>query len=78
MGFLSMSQADGSVHLQPLLVNTQATDSIMSPEAILQACSAFASWRQEGFKHDRTGTLQFFDSNENLLFCLPLMKRNGL
>ena len=50
MGFLPMAREDGTAHLQPFLVNSQATEFIMSPEAILQACGAFDSWRQEGFK----------------------------
>ena len=50
----------------------------MSPEAILQACGVFDSWRQEGFKQNRPGTLQVFNNTGTLLLDLPLSKRNGL
>ena len=73
-----MSREDGTAHLQPFLVNSQATEFIMSPEAILQACGVFDSWRREGFKQNRPGTLQFFDNTGTFLLDLPLSKRNGL
>ena len=49
----------------------------MSPEAILQACSAFACWRQEGSRHG-SGSLRFFSAADDLLLDLPLQKNNGL
>ena len=45
MGYLPMQRDDGHVHHQPCLINDQATDSIMSPEAIMHACSDFVHWR---------------------------------
>ena len=77
MGFLPMSGEDGTTNLQPCLVNPNAINPIMSPEAVLQACLAFASWHQEGFRQAHSGSLQFFDTNDTLLLDLPLQK-NGL
>ena len=78
MGYLPMQRDNGHVHHQPCLINDQATDSIMSPEAIMHACSAFVHWRQEGFVDSTHGTLQFFGINDTLLLTLRLVKRNGL
>ena len=35
MGYMLMAREDGAVHRQPFLVNAQATDCIMSPDAII-------------------------------------------
>ena len=76
VGYLPMTRDDGHVHHQPCLVNDNATDSIMSPEAIMHSCSDFVHWRQEGFIGSAQGTLQFFGINDALLLTLRLVKRN--
>ena len=42
-GYLPMQQADGEVHYQPFLIHHQATDWIMSLEAIILVCPEFDS-----------------------------------
>ena len=44
MGYMIMVREDGAVHRQPL-VNAQATDCIMSPDAIIHQTLDCMSWR---------------------------------
>ena len=60
MGYLPMTREDGFLHHQPFLVNRYASDTIMSPEAIMQSSPDFASYSQEGFKDDSPGVLAFY------------------
>ena len=46
MGYLPMTMANGKMHDQPFLINPNASDMIMSPEAILQASSTFHRFEQ--------------------------------
>ena len=41
MGYLPIPRLDDTIHLQPVLINADATDFIISPEAILQASDDF-------------------------------------
>ncbi len=45
MGYLQIPCEDGSEHLQPFLINDLATDTIMSPEAIMNSKPLFHSWQ---------------------------------
>ena len=75
MGYLLMTREDGLLHHQPFLVNKHASETIMSPEAIMQSCPDFASYRQEGFKDDSPGVLAFCDSSRRLLLKLKLPQK---
>ena len=63
MGYLLMTCEDGIMRHQPFLVNEHASDTIMSPEVIMQSCPDFASYRQEGFKDGYPGVLALYDSS---------------
>ena len=78
MGYLPMTMEDGLMHYQPFLVNKQASDTIMSPEAIKQSCPDFYLYQQEGFKDTSPGLLAFYDASGSLLQRLTLHKKNGL
>ena len=78
MGYLPMTQEDGLLHHQPFLVNKHASDTIMSPEAIMQSCLDFASYCWEGFNDNSPGVLAFYNSSRTLLLRLVLHKKNGL
>ena len=41
MGYLPIPRLDDTIHLQPVLINEDATDFIISPEAILQLSEEF-------------------------------------
>ena len=77
MGYLPMPKADGSTHLEPVLVNPDASNFIMLSEAILHSSPHFTSFKQTGFKQKQEGLLEFFDDNDALQISLRLDKRNG-
>ena len=78
MGYLPMTMANGKMHDQPFLINPNASDMIMSPEAILQASSTFHRFEQLGFKSDQPGNVRFYSCDGDLLMNLDLFKDNGL
>ena len=43
MGYPPMTWEDDLMHYQPFMVNTQVSDTIMSPEMIMQLCPDFYS-----------------------------------
>ena len=67
MGYLPIPRLDNTIHLQPVLSNADATDFIISPEAILQASDDFYMYTQKGYKDDCTGHLTFGDTTAQ--FC---------
>ena len=67
-----MTWEDGLMHHQDFFVNKHASDTIMSPEAIMQLCPDFASYRQEVFKDGSPGVLTFCNPSETLLLWLDL------
>ena len=78
MGFLLMLQEDNTYHYQPFLIHPQATNTIMSPEAVMNASSVFKRFAQTGVKGHSEGLLSFYDAAGDLRLKLPLTKRNGL
>jgi hypothetical protein len=83
-GFLPMPLMDSSIHYHPFLVCLDATDTILSPEHIINNNHMFAHWHQEGSKagirnsRPHPGCLSFYGQDSNLLFLLPLTKNQGL
>ena len=73
-----MLKEDGVYHYQPFLVHPQATDTIMSPEAVMNASSVFKRFAQTGVKGHTGGLLSFYDADGDLRLKLPLTKRSGL
>lgn len=69
LGYLPLPLLDGTYHLQPCYYHPNASDTIISPQAITSPDSIFHRWTQEGYADGRPGTLSFFGSDE----CTPLM-----
>ena len=65
-------------HMQPFLINPDATDTIMLPESILHSSQDFVQWQQVGFRDGLPGRLQFKDGIGRTLLDLPLDCANGL
>ena len=78
MGYMPMLQEDGVHHYQPFLIHPRASDTIMSPEAIMNSSSVFRRFAQMGVKGHTEGLLSFYDGSGDLRMSLPLVKRNGL
>ena len=78
-GFLPMSCTDGTIHYQKFLVNSASSDTIIAPECVMSSHPKLVRWVQTGYQGtDSPGSLQFFDSDDNVLLDLKLCKRNGL
>ena len=60
MGYMPLARDDGTTHMQPFLVNSAATDCILSPDAIARQSKDCVMWQQVGHVGDRPGTLEFF------------------
>jgi hypothetical protein len=82
-GFLPMPLLDSSIHYQPFLFCLDATDTILSPEHIINNNHKFVHWCQESSKAGlgnscpHTGCFSFYGHNSNLLLLLPLTKNQG-
>ena len=63
-----MALLDGSIHYQPFLVNRHATNTIISPENVLNNNHCFHQWTQASYKlpaggrNYLPGDLSFYDS----------------
>ena len=78
MGYMPLTREDGTTHMQPCLVNSAATDCILSPDAIARQSTDCVTWRQVSHVGDRPGTLEFFDELGRRVMRLQLLKTNGL
>ena len=56
-GLLPLQLTDGGVYFQPCYYCENAVETIISPQAILDASDTFVEWSQTGYKDDSPGTL---------------------
>jgi len=77
-GFIPLTLADGSVYYQPCYYCKNATETIISPEAILAASDTLVHWTQEGHKDDAPGRIRFTSDSGLYSISLDLEKRDGL
>jgi hypothetical protein len=78
-GDFPIPMLDGSTFYTPMYYNEQASDSILSPEAICYASKGLLKrWSQSGSVDDATGRVSFFNSKGAEVISLQLTKRNGL
>jgi hypothetical protein len=78
-GYLPIPLVDGSVHYQPFLINENATDTIISPEHVMQSSTHIATWRQTRSKlSSASNCLTFLDYDSRPVLILPLHTTNGL
>jgi hypothetical protein len=77
-GLLPLPMADGSLNYQPCYFCQNATETIISPQAIVEASDAFTSWHQTGCKGRLPGSIRFESASGLLLMTLSLHSINGL
>jgi hypothetical protein len=77
-GDLPIPLLDGSFHYQPFLINSNATDTILSPAHVMTSSSRIHAWTQSGSKTATHDSLTFTDANGTPLLVLPLTTHNGL
>ena len=78
MGYMPLAREDGTTHMQPLLVNSAATDCILSPDAIAHQSKDCVTLRQIGHVGDHSRMLEFFDKLGWRVMRLQLLKTHGL
>eukprot|EP00986_Skeletonema_menzelii_P015723 scaffold12494_cov159-Skeletonema_menzelii.AAC.1 len=79
MGYLPLPLLDGDVYFQPCYYHPQASDTIISPQAITSPRSGFTRWSQDGFSDGRPGSLTFYAADEvTPVMRLPLTFHDGL
>ena len=77
-GLLPLTLDDGSVYYQPCYYCKNATETIISPDAILQASDILVHWTQEGHKDGGPGNIRFSSDSGLYAITLTLEKRDGL
>jgi hypothetical protein len=76
IGFLPVLCDDGSHILTKCFYNPCASDTIISPQAIVDMSDEFHSWQQTGRKYGLPGTLEFLGYSHNQ--SITLRQHNGL
>ncbi len=69
---------DSGIYFQPCYYCENAVETIISPQAILDASDTFVEWSQTGYKDDSPGTLRFYSDSGLDSITLTLTKRDGL
>jgi hypothetical protein len=77
-GLLPLTLDDGSVYFQPCYYCKNSTETIISPDAILQSSDILVHWHQEGHRHGGLGKIRFSSNSGLYAITLSLEKREGL
>ena len=77
-GWLPLLLHDGTIMRTKAFVNASATDTILSPEALLYSHPDLHRWTQQGSKGNDPGWLRFYTLDNRLLLSLRLKKKNHL
>jgi hypothetical protein len=77
-GYLPLMLTDGSVYYQICYYCANASETIISPDAILQSSDILAHWYQEGHHNGSPGTIRFTSNSGLYLISLTLDKCNRL
>jgi hypothetical protein len=77
-GLLPLPMADGSLYYQPCYFCQNATETIILPQAIVEASDTFTSWHQTGHKGGLPGSFRFESASGILSMTLSLHSINGL
>ncbi len=77
-GLLPLTLDDGSLYYQPCYYCKNASETIVSPDAILQASYILVHWHQEGHRHGGPGKIRFSSNSGLYTITFSLEKRDGL
>ena len=78
-GLLPLPLNDGGFYYQSVFYNPDATDTILSPQAICEdSRGAFTDWSQHGGITSPTGTIRFYSSSGLDSMTIPLQRVDGL
>ena len=76
-GLIPLELSDGSVYYQPCYYCKNATETIISPEAIVAASDTLVHWTQQGHKGDAPGCIRFTSDSGLYSISLVLEKSDG-
>ncbi len=77
-GFLPLTLDNGSIYYQSCYYCKNATETIISPDAILQSSAILAHWHQVGHCDDSPGSIPFTSNSGLFSISLSLKKHDGL
>ncbi len=77
-GLIHLTLTNGSTYYQECYYCKNATETIISPDAILQSSNTLVSWYQEGHKQDGPGSICFTSKSGLYSITLSLEKHKGL
>jgi hypothetical protein len=77
-GFLPLTLDDGSIYYQSCYYCKNATETIISPNAILQSSAILAHWHQVGHCNNSLGSIRFTSNSGLFSISLSLEKHDGL
>ena len=77
-GLIPLTLSDGSIYYQPCYYCKNATETIISPEAIVAASDTLVHWTQEGHRGNAPGMIRFSSDSGLYSITLQLEKRDGL
>ncbi len=77
-GLLPLTLDDGSFYYQLCYYCKNASETTISPDAILQASDILVHWHQEDHRHGGMGQIRFSSDSGLYTITLSLEKRDGL
>ena len=78
-GYLPLKMANDEIYYQPMYYNPSATDTILSPQAIIEGSKGrFTEWIQSGNTNGKPGYIRFYSASGLLTMDLTLEMTNGL
>jgi hypothetical protein len=77
-GYLPLMLNNGSIYYQICYYCTNASETIISPDAILQSSNILTHWQQEGHRVGSPGTIRFTSHSGLFSIMLAHEKRDGL
>lgn len=79
VGELPLRLSDGNTHFQLCYYNPQATETFISPQAIVESSDVLAHWSMQGSSlPNQGGSLRFESEDGHSTFEINLTRRNGL
>jgi len=78
IGYISLPLSDGTTYSQPCYYCKNATETIISPDAILASSEIFTRWTQDGHRDGKEGTIRFSNADDSDSMTISLTKVEGL